>query len=156
LFEIPGFNRAVAMSTSKTISTTMIPLISIRVAAALNGIVNRGLYIPTSFGLQVDNPVRYALLYRPTLVGASFTAVDATHSGMEYDVTASSVSGGIVIDADFAAAGKNTPSNVAGILGRTLMSLGRTGTSDILTLAAIRSTGTDATGFASLKWKEIR
>lgn len=157
LFDIPGYQRAADNGvTAKTVSTTLIPLLSIRPAATFNSLVNRGLYIPTSYSIQTNQDMRFVILFRPTLTNPSWTAIG--NSGMEYDVTASAVTGGIVEFSDYlaAAAGSAVSSNSKGILGRTLLKLGRTGTSDILTLAAIRTGGTNATVLSSLGWKEIR
>lgn len=157
LLDIPGYNRSADNGTTAVaVSTALLPVLSIRPAATLNSIVNRGLYIPESYSVQSDNPIRYVLLYRPSLTGPSWTAVNATHSGMEYDVSASAVSGGIVVESDYLSTGRNQVSKTQGLLGRTLLSLGRTGTADILTLAAIRNSGSNAAVFGSLRWKEIR
>jgi len=157
LQDLPGFERAIDRGTTTvSVSTTLIPVISIRPAATFNSITNRGLYIPEGFSIAGDNPMRYVLLYRPTLTGPSWTAVDATNSGMEYDVTASAVSGGIVVYSDYFATGRNSDSAASGLLGRTLLRLTRTGTSDILTLAAIRTGTSNSATLAALRWKEIR
>ena len=139
-----------------TVSTTLIPLLSIQVAATFNSLANRGLTIPVAFSLQTDNPIFYKVLYRPTLTGASFAAVNATYSHMQFDKTASAVSGGIVIDEDFLSSGNNRVVGDEGLLGRTIMSLGNTGTSDILTLAAVREAASNASVDAVLRWLEIR
>lgn len=159
IFSMPGYNRSHPMTASKTVSTTLIPLVSFDVAANFptsGSIANRGVYIPDSFEITSDNPIRYEILYRPTLTGASFTAVNETQSGLRYDVTASAVSGGIRVGSGFISTARNTSSGSGGILGRTIMSLGRTGTSDILTIAAIRTGTNDASALASLTWREIR
>jgi len=158
IFDIPGFNRSIDSNlTAKTVSTTFIPLLSISPAATFNSLENRGIFIPTDYTLQSSNPIRYAILLNPTLTGASFTAVDATNSAMTYDVTASAVSGGIVVDSGYVAAGgNNNRVLVEGLLGRTLLNLGRTGTSDIFTIAAVRTTNSDSTVYSQLGWREIR
>lgn len=157
LFELSGYNRSADRGvTGLTVSTTLLPVISIRPAATYNSIANRGLYIPTGYGVQTSQNIRYALILNPTLTDPSWTAVGS--SGMEYDVTASAISGGTVEESDYLAASTaaNVSQNRGGLLGRTLLTLGRTANADILTLAAIRTGGSDASVFASLKWKEIR
>jgi len=157
LLDIPGFTRSIDTAlTATTISTTLIPILSIRPAATFNSITNKGLYIPQSYSIQSNNPLRYVLLYRPTLTDASWTAVDATNSAMQYDVSATALTGGILIDSDYFSTGRNVASNATGLLGRTLLRRTRTGTSDILTIAAIRNGAQDAAVFAAIKWKEIR
>ena len=141
--------------TAKTVSTTLIPLLSIQMASTFNSLTNRGLAIPMDFDISTNNPIRYEILYRPTLTGPSWSAVGA-NSFMNYDVTASAVTGGVVVDSGYVSTAKNLNTSLSGLLGRTIMSLGRTATSDILTIAAIRTSGTDATVLSALKWKEIR
>jgi len=51
---------------------------------------------------------------------------------------------------------KNTPNSTEGALGKTIMSYGRTVTTDILTITSTRLTATATTGFASFGWKELR
>ena len=77
---------------------------------------------------------------------------------MEYDVTASALAtSGIRIEADYGGTGGNNVRSLSsGILGRTLLKLGRTGVSDILTISAVRTTNSDSTVYASIEWREIR
>jgi len=157
LFEIPGFVRSIDSGiTDIAVSTTLIPLISIRPAATFNSLTNRALYIPTAFFFQTDNAIRYVILLRPTLTGPSWTAVDATNSGMEYDVTASAISGGVQIASGYLSSGNNKEASGTGALGRSPLKLGRTGTSDILTFAAIRTSTNNADVFSGFQWREIR
>lgn len=157
VFDMPGFPRCADNGTTAiAVADTLRPVLSIRPAATINSITNRGLYVPTGFSVVSDNPIRYVILYRPNLTGANWTPVNATHSGMEYDVTASSLAGGIPIVSDYLASGRNALTQVAGLLGRSLLSLGRTGVSDVLTLAAIRTTTSSASTYGAFTWKEIR
>jgi len=157
LLDLPGYPFSASNGTTAvTVSTTLIPVLSIRVGANINSLTNRGIHIPISYGIVGSNPMYYKVLYRPTLTGASWTAVDSTYSGIEYDVSASAFSGGVVVDEGHFATGRNTFSDTAGILNRLILSQGRTGTSDILTLAAVRTGSSDSTTYGSLKWKEIR
>ncbi len=157
LAEMPGLPFSADRNvTPVTVSTTLIPIVSIRVAALFNGIVNRAVYIPEGFSIAGDNPMRYAILYRPTLTNASWNAVDAAYSGMEFDVAATAISGGVRVDSDYFVTGRNVSSNVRGTLGRLTMALGRTGTSDILSLAAIRTGTTNSSAFGAISWREIK
>lgn len=155
LYDMHGYPFSTPIQAAKTVSTTLIPVLSIRMAATFGGLTNRTLSIPTFYSVLTDNPLDYVLLYRPTLTGPSWTAVDATYSAMEYDNTASAVSGGIRIDTQSLSAGNNQSAQADGLLGRTIMSLG-SGTADILTIAAIRAGSSDSKVKAALKWKEIR
>jgi hypothetical protein len=156
LRSLPGLQRSADTGTgAKTVSTTLIPIMSIRPSATFNSLTNRGLYVPDGFTVTGDNPIRYVILYRPTLIGANFASVGAT-SGMDVDTAATVVSGGTVIFSDFLATGRNSLTQVSGLLGKTILSLRRTGTSDILTIAAIRTSTSDSSVRAAIQWKEIR
>ncbi len=161
LFEMPGFpfsaTNTAAPLTVATVSTTMIPVISFRVAATFNSLPNRALYIPTSYTVKTNNPIFYQWVYRATLTNASWQAVDAIpYSGIEYDMSATAFTGGYVVDSDFIATNNNTKADETGLLGRTIMTLGYTGTSSILTLVAIRDGSSNASVSAILKGKIIR
>lgn len=157
LFDLPGFPRCADNGvTPKTVSSTLVPLLSIRPAATFNSITNRQLAFPTGFSIGGTNPMRYVLLSRPTLTGPSWTAVNATYSAMEYDVTASAVSGGIAVYSDYFSSNRNSFNAVGGLLGRSLLANRRSGTSDILTIAAVRTGTSDSEALASLLWRELR
>lgn len=156
LFDMPGYPFSASETSAVTVSTTEVPIISLQMASTFNSLANRTMAIIESVSIQTDNPVRYIVRYRPSLTGASFGAVNATYSAMNYDTTASAVSGGVVVFEDFAATNKNTPASASGLLGRVIMSLGSTATSDIISVSAIRTSGTDASVLAAIKWREIR
>jgi hypothetical protein len=158
LFDMPGYQRSIDNNvTGITVSTTLVPVISIRPAATLGGIVNRAIYIPTAYTISGNNPLRFAIIFRPVLTGPSWTAVDVAFSGMEYDVSASAIAGGITIESDYLpTAGGATIERINNLLGKSLLKLGRTGTSDILALAAIRTGASNSNTLGGLKWKEIR
>jgi hypothetical protein len=156
LQSIPGTPWVTPILAAKTVSTTLIPLLSVRVASTFNSLANRALVIPTGWSVTTDQPINYALIYRPTLTGASFAAIDAAYNGVEFDATASAITGGYRVDGDYVTAAVNSPRQAAGVLERVIMSLGSTGTSDILTLAAIRAGSSNASVVSYLKGKELR
>ena len=93
-----------------TIGTTFKPLVSIRLASTALGAVvlpNRVLVLPTT-----SQNYEIALVKNPTLTGASWAAVDSD-SNVEYDVTATAVSGGTIVQSDYVTA---SGSGGAGIL----------------------------------------
>ena len=156
LFDMPGYNRSTDLYvTSKTISNTDTPILSIRPSATFGGVPNRGLYIPDGFQIITDQGLYYEILFNATLTGASWTNVDATNSGMEQDIAATAVSGGVKVASGYLTDARDD-TNVNGILGKTLLFLGRTGTPRSLTIAGRRTTGTDASVFAGVQWREIR
>jgi hypothetical protein len=141
--------------TPVVVSTTLIPILSIRMGANFNSLVNRGLALAKGLDIQTDNPINLRVLYRPTLTGASWTAVDA-NSFMEYDVSATAVTGGTLVQDIPVATSRNIATGIKNALGRTILSQGRTGTSDILSICAIRSSTTNANVSASINWEEVR
>jgi hypothetical protein len=158
ILDMPGYEFSASRgSTAKTVSTTDVAVISLRVADTFNSIKNTALYIPTGFDISTNNSVYYEIIYRGTpSTDVSWTAVDATYSGMEYDVTANSVTGGIVVDSGYVSTARNISDQASGLLERVIMARGHLGTPDILTLKMRRAGGQDASVFASFKWKEIR
>lgn len=164
LFDLVGlpfvaYNAASPLATV-TVSTSFVPVISFRVAALYNALTNRTLYKPTSYTIKTDNPIFYRWVYRPTLTGASWQNIDTikgnVYTGLEYDVTASAMTGGYEIDADFLTTTRNSVIGEEGLLGRTIMSLGYGAASDIITLEAIRDTTTNAAVSAVLRGEMLR
>ena len=141
--------------TPITVGTTLIPILSIRAKTTFNSLTNNSIAIPQGFELTTNNPIKYDIVYRPTLTGDSWTDADPD-SAFEYDVSATAISGGTKIDSGYVATDRNTSSGSQGILGKTIMSKGNNGTVDILTICAVRTSTSNADTKAILKWKEIR
>lgn len=165
LFELAGLPFTADMAqTAKTVSTTLIPLISIRPKTTFQSLDNLILAIPKSFSIQASNPIRYEILYNSTLTGASWTDVDTTNSSVEYDVTASAVSGGVKIDSDYIWAntsgggggGAKTIANQKSLLGKSVLWNRLGSPTGILTIAAIRTDANDASCLSTIKWEEIK
>lgn len=157
LFDMPGFKRSVDMGvTTKTVSTTLVPLLTIRPATTFNSIMNFALGIPDFYTVQTDNGIRLALIKNGNLTGASFAAVNATQSMMEYDVTASAISGGIVLDSDYIGTGTaNRTTAREGFLGRSVLAYGMNGVQDTLSICAVRTAASNAAVLAGIEWREI-
>jgi hypothetical protein len=156
LIAMPGYPFAISnRATAVTVGTTLIPLLSIRPAALYKTYTNRTLIIPEGYTIDTDNAINYRIIYRPTLTGASWAAVNA-ESAVEYDVSATAISGGVEIEDDFVGGNNRSVRGQAGLLERLIMALGRTGTADILAIAAVRTGAQNATARSGLKWKEIR
>lgn len=157
LLDLDGYTRIADMGvTSKSVGTTLIPLISIRPKSTFKTFDNLGLVIPIDIAISVDNPVRLVVVHNPTLVGASWTDVDAVNSHTEYDVSATSYSNGHEIFSDYVSTAKNTSGGQNSLLGRTLL-WDRQGTdTGILTVCAVRTTGTSSDTLISFRFKEIR
>ena len=134
-------------TTAKTsISTTFIPLISIRLAAGRSGavvLVKQGQALPT-----VTQNYEVVLLKNATLTGASWATSVSTN--VDYDQTATALTGGIIVSQDYVTStsqGRSAARVSAGYnwdlqLGATIA-----GVSDVYTLA-IRTLDPTPTGDA--------
>jgi hypothetical protein len=140
--------------TGKDLSNTVYrPLVCIRLKSAnIDSIV-----VPTKFdlyGLQ-QAAFGYRVLLNPTLTGASWTSA-GNNSSVEYDLSATALSGGTVIDQGiFVGSNKGGTASVSGSDVDFSSQLGRTiaGDSDIWCLAAIATTNNDD-AVASVSWQE--
>lgn len=136
-----------------TLADTFYPILSIRLkSTALQGIV-----LPTFFqAATVDNTsIFYKLIRNATLTGAAWTDMADLNSFSQYDLSATSFTGGTVLDAGFVVSNGNT--NVA-IHDKLATQIGRSsmGTvSDTLTLA-IASKNANKDAIASMTWIEQR
>jgi hypothetical protein len=135
------------------VANTFYPILSIRLKSdALKGIV-----LPTFFqAATIDNTsVFYKLVRNATLTGANFVNMPDANAFTQYDVSATSYTGGIDIDSGFVIGGGGTgirlDQNTVYQLGR-----GSLGTvSDILTLA-IASPNANKSALAAMTWIEQR
>jgi hypothetical protein len=158
LFDVPGFAFSASnVAASVTVSTTLIPLLSIQLKATFNSKNNRGLVIPVDMSLLTDNPIFYRLVLNPTLTGAVFASVD-NNSIVNADVAASALTGGTVLGAGYAGTGGvRAAASRTGFTGRVPLTVNYAGAvGDILTVAAVRVGTINAATNAALEWKEIR
>lgn len=148
-------SRAVGTSlTGKNLSqAAYLPLVCIRLKSAnIDSIV-----VPTKFdlyGLQ-QAAFSYRVILNPTLTGANWTSA-GTNSSVEYDLSATALTGGTVIDEGiFVGSNKGGTASVSGNEVDFSNQLGRTiaGVSDIWCLAAIATTNNDD-AVASVSWQE--
>jgi hypothetical protein len=158
LFNIAGLPFTASNgATTKAVSTTLIPLLSIQLKTTFGAGTNRGLVLPDNFSFLNDNPIYYEIRRNPTLTNASFNSVDA-NSLCNFDVAATAVTGGTVIASGYASAGSvRGASTDKGLTNKLPLSVDYAGTTaDILTICAIRvGTSNSATGVA-LEWRELR
>ena len=132
-----------------TIGTTFLPLVSIRLASGRTGAVvlpNRVQVLPTT-----SQNYEVALVKNPTLTGATWAATVPSDSNVQYDVAATAMTGGTIVQTDYV-----TSSGSGGVQNTSLpndynwdLQLGATvgGTSDIYTVA-IRTVSGATTGDA--------
>jgi hypothetical protein len=150
-----SFTRAIGTAlTGKNLSNTVYrPLVCLRMkSTALDSIV-----VPTAFdvfGLQ-QAAFAYRIILNPTLTDANWTSAD-TDSTVEYDISATALSGGkVVTQGVFVGSNKGGSAIVTSNEIDFSQQLGRTiaGVSDIWCLAAIATTNNDdAVGIVN--WQE--
>jgi hypothetical protein len=143
-----GYERKVAQSvarntTSKSVSTSFIPLVSLRLASdRLDAVILPSKYI--ALPISTGN-FEIALFRNATLTSASYDTT--TFSNVDFDVAATAMSGGTMISNQYAAATNQSASAVANNEDYNWdLQLGSTvaGVSDVITLAARTLSGTDS------------
>lgn len=130
------------MTSETTVGTSFEPLVSIRLASDSLGAV----VLPNMYSVLPTGTADYevALIRNGTLTGASYDTSTFTH--VDYDVSATSMSGGTIIRSDFVSASNQAASVLTGTPGYNFAyQLGVTigGTSDVITLAARVLASTD-------------
>ena len=161
LLDMPGIPRCTDMGeTVKTVSNSVVPLISIRPKSTFQSFPNLVLSIPTYMTVQTDNPIRLIGLIGTTLSAGTttFSDVDTNNSVMEVNTGATAYTGGREIMVEYISSnGKNTSGGDKALLGKTVMWDRQDDTeTGIFTLAAIRTTATDADVLVSINWEEIK
>ena len=159
---IPGSTQNVAFRNVTTANDPL-PILSIRNKATFNSITNRGLVIPKSYQIvSEDSIISYQIILNGSLTGASYNDVDATNSMIEFDVAATAITGGLVIDSGFLSGGKDK--DESGHVGEDLMNklllanniAGDTGDILSVVISIINSAGTASDVGAAITWKEER
>lgn len=151
-----AFTASTGVTNKTSNSTTPLPVISIRPKTTLNGLTNR---IPIQIDqfevLAVQDTLYVRLVLNGSLTGASFTSVNAT-SAVEYDVSATAVTGGTVIYETYVTGGGKGGSTLTHILGEAVLGLDIAGTTaDIITVAAAKIAGNTDT-YAVIGWEEYQ
>ncbi len=146
-------------TTAISVNTTLLPLISIRPKSTFNSIVNRGLIIPRAVSaVSATKPIHWQLVYGTTLTGASYSSANAD-SIVEFDVSASALSGGIVVEDGYSA---DDITASADILSRFPIALDKAGShptspyADCFTVAASSLTAGATDVNAAIRWAEVR
>lgn len=133
-------------SILSTISTTFLPLLSIRLNASRLGAVvlpNRVAALPTT-----NQNYEVVLVKNATLTGASY--VTGSYTNVDYDVTATAMTGGTIVQSDYVTSSAQGRSTLAAPTGYNFdLQLGSSiaGTSDVYTIG-IRTVSGATTGDA--------
>lgn len=141
-----------------SVSTTEIPLLSIRLKSTYGGKANRMLVVPAELNVNLGNAARVRLVLNATLTGANWVSADP-RSGVEYDLSATTGSGGQPVWArSFVAAASETRDlqNTFGYPNRFMHLSADGATSDVLTVFATKSTAGTIACRAAMTWGEIR
>jgi len=147
-FNPTGVVASVPTTTTRGVSTTLLPVISVRLKTAYQ----RAMLIPMIASAQVTSvdDIICQVIVRGSLTGASWN--DTSSNATEYDVSATAITGGIVIASFF---GNDNASDVAVRLDSALViAANLAGATDIISLV-IRTDSGSANVLGSLTWKEV-
>lgn len=160
LWLMPGLPRAADNNTTaRTVSTTELPVISIRPKTTFNSLENLILALPKAYHINTNQPIHYHLIHDGALTDPVWADVDTNDSMMEYDVSATAISGGHKVGSGYlgtAGSAQTRAGQGDGLLGKTLLWNRQNAVTGILSVVAVRTSGSDATCYAGLEWEELR
>lgn len=153
--EIDGFRRGYATGAITTNTVTDLPLLSIRPKLTVNSINNyafiRAISIGVASGTGAGN---FKIIKNATLTTPSWTGVDTDDvSVVQYDTTATSLSGGVVVGAGVISSNKGSSENYDIKTRDPLTINDNATTADTLTVAI--TTTDNTTSLASINWIEV-
>jgi len=148
-------NKGTSISLPNT--ATLTPVLTMRLRDTFNGLTYRGhVHIQNVIMSVANQAVYWELIWNAaSLTGAAFSNVDATYSGVEFDVAATAYTGGVVLQCGYEAAA-TAAKRVVGInnaIDKLILSRTYANTRDTITLAA-RGLGGVATVFAAMNFEE--
>lgn len=152
-----------AFTTSPIVvsSNSEIPIITIRPKAIYNGIVNRGVLFPFLASISTSGfRISYRIIMNASLTGSNFTSVNST-SLAEYDISATSFSGGETLLYGFLGGSNDANNNIRledffKEQGRKLRQDAFETDLDTLTITAINEFDGTTNVKASVSWREVR
>lgn len=142
-YEQKTLNNVARMTSALSVGTSFVPLISIRLASDSLGAVVLPSNITTLGTTAGDFEV--ALFKNATLTGASYNTTAFAH--VDYDVTATALTGGTIIQTDFISSSNKTGAPLVDGIGYNFsrqLGVSLAGVSDVLTLAARTLSGTNS------------
>ncbi len=147
-------------ATTRTVSTTPVPVVSIRPATTLNSIANRVKVRVESVNIITDKDLFWRIIYLPTSITNVSWQSPATHSSVETDIAGTAIVGGIVIHSDYAPGGKGQTSGGGRVpfTSKLPFSLDKAGTDQTRSLSIVctRIGASDAAVSVSFNWTEVR
>ena len=148
-------------ATLRQVTNAALPVLALRCGTAFPSggtLLYRGIIEPSSMEIYTEDAAIYwQAVYNPTVLGGSWVAADATHSGAEYNVSGTAISGGVVIDSGYAVATNQSRAIVGSELQTDLtLTNNVAGTAgDTLAIVCTRVTATSSDTAVSLKFKEL-
>jgi hypothetical protein len=160
---ILGAQRGMFIATrgtaSRQVTTTVLPLVSLRASSTFKGKTSHVLIAPVAVVVfSLDIMIQYFVYKNATLTGANWVDVATGVSAAQQDITATSLSGGVVIGGGFIADSAFKTSGTAAsdndMLRSAYITCNYAGVSDVVTVAA-KSFGSNANVTAAISFKEI-
>ncbi len=147
-------------ATTRTVSTTPIPVVSIRPAQTLNSITNRIKFRLESISIMNDKDIYWELVYLPTSITTVSWQNPAAHSAVQTDIAGTAIVGGIVIHSDYAPGAKGQASGGGRVpfTSKLPFALDKAGTGQARSLSIVctRLGAQDSVVSASFNWTEVR
>lgn len=156
--------KSINNGTVGTGTDNFIPVISIRLKNTFKSVANRIKIKLESFSCLItgnsSNPCIYALIWNPVLTGAVFSDVNTEYSGTEYDITSTSLTGGVIKNTGVI---NNSTGNISIVADNYLsynrfpLSVNANADNSIILCLAVKRliTNSAADASASLEWFEI-
>lgn len=152
------FDNVAAPATAAN-SATLTPIFSFRCKDTFGGLTYRGLAREIELDFIIDQDTYFEWVWNATLVGGAWVDVNTAQSGMQFNRTLTSATGGIPIHSGLIPASGSGASSVGGIRSQTptRLILARTyaNVRDTLTLVA-RGIGGASTVYATCNFEEQR
>lgn len=158
LSEMNGLHRNVDTGTSNTsVSSTLIPILSIRLKSTFQTYDNLTIAIPRAISIKTSQDIKIAVIHSGSLTGASWSDADSTYSAVEYDTSATAITGGHTLYSKYiSSSGNNKLDDSKSLLGKTVLWNRQSSETGIITIAGIKTGSQDSDVLAAINWEEIR
>lgn len=152
-----GFGNGV---TTRTVSTTPIPVVSIRPNLTLNSITNRVKFRLDSINILSSKDIHWELIYLPTSITNVSWQAPVAHSSVQTDIAGTAIVGGIDIHHDYVAGatGQSSGTGKVPLTSKLPFTLDAAGTdqSRSLSIVCARVGNSDSEVSGSFNWTEVR
>lgn len=158
LRNVPGFPRTANTGVTEiSVSTTLVPVLSIRSKTTFNSLENLVLSRIESLNVTSTQPILIKVIEDATITTPSWVDVDTDESSVEYDVSSTAISGGKELLSFYVTSGSgNNPGGEGATLGKQYMWDHQSALSGVVTIAAQKTGNNDANVLAAINWEEIR